>query len=64
LYYQPSDPALAERCHALQAEMLTWAENRTGKTKHQEQFDGSFASLVGLYETHEDSPYHELAEVT
>jgi hypothetical protein len=44
--------------------MLTWAENRTGKTKHQEQFDGSFASLVGLYETHEDSPYHELAEVT
>jgi hypothetical protein len=43
--------------------MLTWAENRTD-IKHYEVYDGTFASLVRLYETHEDSPYHELSEHT
>lgn len=44
--------------------MLTWAENRSGKTKHQEQLDGTFASLVRIYDTHDDSPCHDLVEVT
>jgi hypothetical protein len=57
--YRPKTAGLAERCHALQAEMLTSAENRTGIERH-EVYDGPFASLVRL----EASPFHELTEGT
>jgi hypothetical protein len=58
LHYAPDDPALTARCRVLQAEMLAWAsENRCGPASY---YDGTFASLVQFYETHPDSPYHEL----
>lgn len=58
LHYAPNDPALVARCHVLQAEMLSWsAGNRMGPATH---YDGTFASLVRFYESHEDSPYREL----
>lgn len=54
--------ALAARCHVLQAEMLQWAVER-GRAPLP-NFDGTFASLFRLYETHPDSPYHDLEEPT
>jgi hypothetical protein len=62
LHYATDDPRLAARCHALQAEMLRWAsDNRHGP---HALYDGTFASLVRFYETHPDSPYHELKQST
>lgn len=49
---------LATRCHVLQSEMLTWME-QAGKGRPA-VYDGTFNSLVRFYETHPDSPYHEL----
>ena len=63
LHYSPGDPAIAERCHALQAEMLAWSEKESGE-KRVAIYDGTLASLVRLYETHNDSPYHELEPST
>jgi hypothetical protein len=58
LHYAVDDPAMVARCHVLQAEMLTWAvENRSGPVPY---YDGTFESLVKFYESHPDSPYHDL----
>lgn len=62
LHYVPDDPALIARCHVLQAEMLEWATS-SGRGRAV-AYDGSFASLVRLYETHPDSPYFDLHEKT
>lgn len=62
LYYEPGDPALAARCHILQAEMFTWA-SEAGKGR-QTPFNGTFASLVRMYETHPESPYRDLKSET
>jgi hypothetical protein len=61
LHYAPDDPALAARCRVLQAEMLAWA---AGNRRTVGRYDGTFASLVRFYETHPDSPYHELRPST
>lgn len=62
LHYSAGDPQLPARCHVLQAEMLRWAaDNRAGP---HALYDGTFASLVRFYETHPDSPYHELEPET
>lgn len=62
LNYAAGDPQLAARCHVLQAEMLTWA---AGKYQgRREAFDGTFGSLARYYETHADSPYHDLQATT
>ena len=58
LHYAPDDPALAARCHVLQVEMLEWSAGRNRRPIAQ--YDGTFASLVRFYETHADSPYHDL----
>ncbi len=63
LHYEANDPALADRCRALQAEMLAWAGDQSGK-RYKEEYDGTFASLVRIFETHEDSPIHEVGEAT
>lgn len=42
--------------------MLSWASDR-GQGRPA-VYDGTFASLVKLYESHPDSPYHELHETT
>lgn len=61
LHYAADDPALAARCRVLQAEMLAWAAGKMPRSIH---YDGTFESLVRFYETHEDSPYHDLGEKT
>lgn len=62
LHHGNGDPLLAARCHALQAEMLTWlSDGGKGRPAH---YDGTFGSLVRYYETHPDSPYFELTPRT
>lgn len=62
LHYAIDDPALAARCHFLQAQMLQWSqEQRAGKPT---TFDGTLESLVKLYGSDPDSPYAELQEAT
>jgi hypothetical protein len=60
LHYAPEDSALADRCRLLQAEMIAWATDH-GRGRSA-LYDGTFASLVKFYETHPDSPYHELRQ--
>src|ERR1043165_2439078 len=62
LHYGIDDPRLVARCYTLHAEMLTWAaQNKMGRPT---VFDGTFESLVALYETDPDSPYFELKQTT
>lgn len=62
LHYAADDPRLGDRCRVLQAEMLSWSvEYRHGPSTI---YDGTFASLVRFYETHPDSPYHDLRPST
>jgi len=63
LHYAADDPQLVARCHVLQAEMLKWATESKHAATHV-HYDGTFASLVRFYETHPDSPYHELKPTT
>lgn len=58
LPYAADDPRLRARCFTLQAEMVEWAASR--QQARVSQYDGTFSSLVRFYETHPDSPYHEL----
>lgn len=62
LHYGPDDPMLVARCFALQAEMLGWAATR-GEGRPA-TYDGTFISLVRIYETDPDSPYFELKATT
>lgn len=52
------DPAAIERrCERLQIEMNSWLSGRRGNVR---TFDGTIRSLVDLYETDQESPYHDL----
>ncbi|MGE3279947.1 MAG: tyrosine-type recombinase/integrase [Alphaproteobacteria bacterium] len=64
--YVDGSDTLAERCQALQAELDAWlvAERRGAVSEPAIRFDGTLASLVWLYETHPDSPYHDKAPGT
>lgn len=62
LHYAPEDPALVARCHVLHAEMLRWsADNRLSAPS---AYDGTFASLVRMYESDPDSTYQEIKQTT
>ena len=61
LHYEIGDPMLAARCHLLQAEMLSWAQDTGRRTAH---YDGTFAALIRLWETHPDSSYFEVEPET
>ena len=62
LHYDVSSPlemeALASRCHRLQSEMLAWAHR--GDARPIPVYDGKLATLIQMYQTDEESPYHEL----
>lgn len=60
LHYIADDPALIARCHRLQADMLSWASGGNGAP----HYDGTVASLVRLYETHENSSYRDIEQST
>jgi hypothetical protein len=48
---------LVQRCQRLQAEMLDWI---AGRRERPMLFDGTFASLLRIYQTEPESPYHAL----
>jgi hypothetical protein len=58
--FADASPELDARCQQLQAEMEAWlaGQDRTGKVV---KYDGTFGSLLTLYETHKYSPYRRLS---
>jgi hypothetical protein len=48
---------LADRCERLQAECRAWL---AGDETLRCAYDGTLGSLLAIYQTHEDSPYHAL----
>lgn len=62
LHFERDDPALAARCRMLQHQMIEWAAN--GGNARAPGYDGTFQSLVTMYETDRDSPYFELRQPT
>jgi hypothetical protein len=52
-----SDADLVARCHRLQSEMLLWMSGQRGSSI---LFDGSFRSLLRLYQTDPESSYKRL----
>ena len=64
IHFDPADPfhqaKIAAKCRVLQAEMLTW--QRDGGAPRAAAFDGTFRSLIRIYETERSSPFHDLKE--
>ncbi|MFG1374174.1 hypothetical protein V5F32_18500 [Xanthobacter oligotrophicus] len=64
IHFDPADPfhpaKIAAKCRVLQAEMLTW--QRDGSAPRAAAFDGTFRSLIRIYETERSSPFHDLKE--
>lgn len=57
-----NEKALRDRCERLQREMLEWCNGgRRGKVI---EFDGTFRSILDMYENDPKSPFHELKEGT
>lgn len=49
--------ALSQRCQRLQAEMLEWMSGRRDRPMN---FNGTFASLISIYQRDPESPYQKL----
>lgn len=66
LHFNVNDPleleAMASRCCRLQDEMLQWS--RRGHAAPSPIYDGKLATLIGIYETDEESPYRDLHQTT
>jgi hypothetical protein len=50
---------LIGRCEALEAECAAWLAGERA-VRRRYQYDGTLGSLLAVYQTHEDSPYHSL----
>lgn len=59
--YIGDEAAIARRCSRLQIEMNSWLSGRRGILT---RFDGTIRSLVDLYETDPESPFHGLPAST
>jgi hypothetical protein len=61
LAYDPENPdteaQIQSQCAALHARMVAWASDHRPR---RSTYDGTFATLVKLYETDDDSPYRDL----
>jgi hypothetical protein len=55
--FADNERLLVQRCQRLQAEMLDWI---AGRRERPMSFDGTFASLLRIYQTEPESPYHAL----
>lgn len=57
-----NEPAmLVQRCERLQAEMLAWVSGRKGRIT---EFDGTIRSLIEIWQSDPESPYHKLKSST
>lgn len=52
---------LVQRCERLQAEMLAWISGRKGRIT---EFDGTIRSLIEIWQSDKESPYHKLKSST
>ncbi len=52
---------LVQRCERLQAEMLAWVSGRKGRIT---EFDGTIRSLIEVWQSDPESPYHKLKSST
>jgi hypothetical protein len=59
--YADDHDAIERRCSRLQIEMNSWLSGRRGNVK---VFDGTIRSLVDLYQSDPESPYHGLPAST
>jgi len=55
--FADNDRMLLQRCERLQAEMLDWMG---GRRERPMTFDGTFASLISIYQRDPESPYRNL----
>lgn len=66
IHFDPADPfhpaKIAAKCRVLQAEMLTW--QRDGGAPRAGAFDGTFRSLIRIYQMERSSPFHRLRDRT
>lgn len=64
IHFDPADfshqAKIAAKCRVLQAEMLAWL--RDGGAPRAGAFDGTFRSLIRIYQTERSSPFHDLKE--
>jgi integrase len=56
-YFAKDEAALIARCHRLTAEMNDWLSGRRG---HDPFFDGTIRTVINLWQTDPDSPYHAI----
>jgi hypothetical protein len=59
--YRDDPRMIVQRCERLQVEMLAWLSGRKDRLR---EFDGTIKSLIELYQTDEESPYHKLKSST
>lgn len=59
--YKDDPRMLVQRCERLQAEMLAWLSGRRDRLC---EFDGTIKSLIDLYLSDKESPYHKLKSST
>lgn len=55
--YLDTPELLVDQCRRLQNDMLVWLD---GLRRDPLAFDGTIASVLRIYQTHEDSPFHGL----
>lgn len=55
--YLAAPEILVDRCNALQGAMLAWLD---GLRRESISFDYTIGSVLRIYQTHEDSPFHSL----
>ena len=64
IHFDPADfshqAKIAAKCRVLQAEMLAW--QRDGGAPRVGAFDGTFRSLIRIYQMERSSPFHRLRE--
>ena len=66
IHFDPADPLhsakIAAKCRVLQAEMLAWL--RDGGAPRAAAFNGTFRSLIRIYQMERSSPFHRLRDRT
>jgi integrase len=63
LHFAEDDPALADRCVDLQQQVAAWLAGQI-EERRSIPFLGTIASLIRVYQTDPESPFHSLEEST
>lgn len=60
-HYRNNPASLVQPCERLQSEMLAWVSGRKGRIT---EFDGTIRSLIEIWQSDPESPYHKLKSST